>query len=43
MIDSVIVLKGRFDLNSSEEGMCVFRPVVDVAYQGGFFGSHVAK
>lgn len=43
MIDSLIVLKGRSDLNSSEEGMGVFGAVVDVAYQVGFFRSHVAE
>ena len=43
MIDSVIVLEGRFDLNSAEEGMSVFRAVVDVAYQVRFFRSHVAN
>lgn len=43
MIDSVIVLEGRFDLNSSEERMGIFRPVVDIAYQVGFFRSHIAE
>jgi hypothetical protein len=43
VIDSVIVLEGRFHLNGSEEGMGVFRAVVDVAYQVRIFRSHVAK
>ena len=42
MIDRVIVNEGRLDLDGAEEGMGVFRPVVDVAYQMGFLRSNIA-
>ena len=42
MIDCVIVNEGRLDLDGAEEGMGVFRPVVDVAYQMRFLRSNIA-
>ena len=43
LIDCVIVYEGRLYLDGAEEGMKVFRPVVDIAYQMGFFRRNIAR
>ena len=43
MIDCVIMYESWFDLDSAEEGMGVFRAVVDIAYQMRFFRRNIAR